>query len=85
MKYNLKELRLRVYSEHTFEGGKMDLELQIIHEIDDESKSVLPTTKYGYKLGIAVLFSTSRDKNKNNSILSPKRNYLFFIYFQKII
>ena len=61
VKYNLKELRLRVYSEHTFEGGKMDLELQIIHEIDDESKSVLPT-KYGDKLGIAVLFSTSRDK-----------------------
>ena len=62
VKYNLKELRLRVYSEHTFEGGKMDLELQIIHEIDDESKSVLPTTKYGDKLGISVLFSTSRDK-----------------------
>ena len=62
VKYNLKELRLRVYSEHTFEGGKMDLELQIIHVLDDESKSVLPTTKYGDKLGISVLFSISRDK-----------------------
>ena len=63
VKYNLKELRLRVYSEHTFEGGKMDLELQIIHDLDDESKSVLPTTKYGEKLGISVLFSISKDKN----------------------
>ena len=65
VKYNLKELRLRVYSEHTFEGGKMDLELQIIHDLDDESKSVLPTTKYGEKLGISVLFSISKDKKND--------------------
>ena len=61
VKYNLKELRLRVYSEHTFEGGKMDLELQIIHDLDPSSQNIL-SDKYGDKLGIAVLFSTSRDK-----------------------
>lgn len=61
VKYNLKELRLRVYSEHTFEGGKMDLELQIIHDLDPSSQNIL-SDKYGDKLGISVLFSTSRDK-----------------------
>ena len=61
VKYNLKELRLRVYSEHTFEGGKMDLELQIIHDLDPSSQNIL-SDKYGKQLGIAVLFSTSRDK-----------------------
>ena len=64
VKYNLKELRLRVYSEHTFEGGKMDLELQIIHDLDPSSQNIL-SDKYGKQLGIAVLFSTSRDKKND--------------------
>ena len=29
--YDLKELRLHVYSEHTFQGHKTDMELQLIH------------------------------------------------------
>ena len=32
--YTLKELRLHVYSEHTFQGHKMDMELQLIHELN---------------------------------------------------
>lgn len=59
IKYNLKELRLRVYSEHTFEGGKMDLELQIIHEIDS---TVRLGSIFGNYLGISILFSATRDK-----------------------
>ena len=39
----------------------MDLELQIIHDLDISSQNIL-SDKYGDKLGIAVLFSISRDK-----------------------
>ena len=61
--YDLKEIRLRYYSEHTFGGFKTDLEIQLMHDLTDgQSGSGAPE-----KIGIAILFSTIRDK-KNKLI-----------------
>ena len=67
--YTLKELRLHVYSEHTFQGHKMDMELQLIHELntgitDPTLVASFPSDHYK-NLNMAVLFSTARDKKSD--------------------
>ena len=59
--YDLKELRLHVYSEHTFEGHKMDLELQLVHQRNDD-KTVIESKELDRYLTMSVLFSIARDK-----------------------
>ena len=60
--YKPYALRLRVYSEHTFEGTKMDMEIQIMHNIAThaQSSSTVPS-----KIGLAVLFSIARNKHSS--------------------
>ena len=62
--YDLKELRLHVYSEHTFEGHKMDLELQLVHEknSDKTDQSIVGSDELNDFLTMSVLFSIARDK-----------------------
>ena len=62
--YDLKELRLHVYSEHTFEGHKMDLELQLVHEknLDKTDQSIVKSKELNEFLTMSVLFSIARDK-----------------------
>ena len=62
--YDLKELRLHVYSEHTFEGHKMDLELQLVHEknSDKTDQSIVGSDELNNFLTMSVLFSIARDK-----------------------
>ena len=62
--YDLKELRLHVYSEHTLEGHKMDLELQLVHEMnsDKTDESIRGSTELNQDLTMSVLFSIARDK-----------------------
>ena len=58
--YNPKTLRLRVFSEHTFEKTKMDMEIQIMHELSDITNNKLPQ-----RIGLAVLFSIARNKKSS--------------------
>jgi carbonic anhydrase len=58
--YNPKTLRLRVFSEHTFEKTKMDMEIQIMHELSDITNIKLPQ-----RIGLAVLFSIARNKKSS--------------------
>ena len=60
--YKPYALRLHVYSEHTFEGTKMDMEIQIMHNIATpvQSPSIVPS-----KIGLAVLFSVARNKHSS--------------------
>ena len=60
--YKPYALRLRVYSEHTFEGTKMDMEIQIMHNIAThaQSSSTVPS-----KIGLALLFSIARNKHSS--------------------
>ena len=60
--YKPYALRLHVYSEHTFEGRKMDMEIQIMHNIamPPQSPSIVPS-----KIGLAVLFSIARNKHSS--------------------
>ena len=62
--YDLKELRLHVFSEHTFEGHKMDLELQLVHEKNNEKtdESIKDSQELDNFLTMSVLFSIARDK-----------------------
>jgi carbonic anhydrase len=59
--YKPYALRLHVYSEHTLEGMKMDMEIQIMHEYP------LPQIPTGLskKVGLAVLFSVARNKHSS--------------------
>jgi carbonic anhydrase len=59
--YKPYALRLHVYSEHTLEGMKMDMEIQIMHEYP------LPQVPTGLskKVGLAVLFSVARNKHSS--------------------
>lgn len=34
--YTLKQVQLHIYSEHTFQDNKMDLEIQLIHKLEEE-------------------------------------------------
>ena len=87
--YDLEEIRLHVYSEHTFQGHKMDMELQLIHSISttktaQEIQDILPDDYR--KLNMAVLFSTARDKKsdfvddiieEDEDIIKEKDKYSF--------
>ena len=57
IKYNLNAIYLKVYSEHSFEGRKMDLEFQLVHTIVGTSIDGHPDT-----LIMSVLFSIAKDK-----------------------
>ena len=60
--YKPYALRLHVYSEHTFEETKMDMEIQIMHNLAPtaQSPSIVPN-----KIGLAVLFSIARNKHSS--------------------
>lgn len=60
-KYNPKTLRLRVFSEHTFEKTKMDMEIQIMHELSSD----ITNNKLPQRIGLAVLFSIARNKKSS--------------------
>ena len=60
--YEPEKLRLRVFSEHTFEGMKMDMEIQIMHTLPKDKQS---TDKLPKRIGLAVLFSTARNKKRS--------------------
>ena len=60
--YDLNELRLHVFSEHTFEGHKMDLELQLVHTLNEEKTDPSLITQLDKYLSMSVLFSIARDK-----------------------
>ena len=60
--YKPYALRLRVYSEHTFEGTKMDMEIQIMHNLSTSAKS---SSTVPSKIGLAVLFSIARNKHSS--------------------
>ena len=62
VQYNLKEIYLKVYSEHSFEGRKMDLEFQLVHTLVGTPINNHPNT-----LIMSVLFSIAKDK-KNSLI-----------------
>ncbi len=57
IEYNLKAIYLKVYSEHSFEGKKMDLEFQLVHTIVGNPIDGHPDT-----LIMSVLFSIAKDK-----------------------
>lgn len=59
--YKPYALRLHVYSEHTFEGMKMDMEIQIMHEY----QSTQIPNGLSKKVGLAVLFSVARNKHSS--------------------
>ena len=59
--YKPYALRLHVYSEHTFEGMKMDMEIQIMHEYH----STQIPKGLSQKVGLAVLFSVARNKHSS--------------------
>ena len=61
--YTLKELRLHVYSEHTFQGHKMDMELQLIHELNTVKTD--PT--------LVASFPSDHYKNLNMAVLLPQQ------------
>ena len=62
VEYNLNAIYLKVYSEHSFQGRKMDLEFQLVHTLVGASIDKHPNT-----LIMAVLFSIGKDK-KNKLI-----------------
>ena len=59
--YKPYALRLHVYSEHTLEGMKMDMEIQIMHEYH----STQIPKGLSQKVGLAVLFSVARNKHSS--------------------
>ena len=59
--YKPYALRLHVYSEHTLEGMKMDMEIQIMHELALSQ----PPKGLSKKVGLAVLFSVARNKHSS--------------------
>jgi carbonic anhydrase len=55
--YDAKKLRLHIFSEHTFDDTKNDIEIQIMHKKEINSKSICPEN-----LGISIFFSTQNNK-----------------------
>ena len=81
--FDLKELRLHVYSEHTFEGHKMDLELQLVHQLNEDKSEVDNVNKH---LTMSILFSIARNKKskfiediieENEDITDERLRYTF--------
>ena len=58
--YDAKKLRVHVFSEHTFEDVKNDIEIQIMHKKEYNSKAICPDN-----LGISIFFSSQNDKVSN--------------------
>ena len=58
--YDAKKLRLHIFSEHTFEDVKNDIEIQIMHKKAYNSKSICPDN-----LGISIFFSSQNNIKSN--------------------
>lgn len=71
VKYDLKEVAFHIFSEHTFENKKNELEMQIIHEIDlstdgyfisPDSKKFIPLYS-NTVLVVSILFTIGNNKD----------------------
>jgi len=58
--YNAKKLRVHIFAEHTFENNKNDIEIQIMHKKEINSKFICPDN-----LGISIFFSSQNNKVSN--------------------
>ena len=58
--YNAKKLRVHIFAEHTFENNKNDIEIQIMHKKESNSKLICPDN-----LGISIFFSSQNNKVSN--------------------
>ena len=58
--YDAKKLRVHVFSEHTFEDVKNDIEIQIMHKKEYNAKAICPDN-----LGISIFFSSQNNKVSN--------------------
>ena len=58
--YNAKKLRVHIFAEHTFENNKNDIEIQIMHKKEFNSKFICPDN-----LGISIFFSSQNNKVSN--------------------
>ena len=71
--YIANKLRVHVYSEHSFELGKYDIEIQFMHfleENNNEDKKI----KYPKNLGISIFFSSQNNKESNTISQFYKEN-----------
>ena len=73
VKYNLDAIYLKVYSEHSFQGRKMDLEFQLVHTLVGTPINNHPNT-----LIMSVLFSIAKDKKNSliDQIISEDKDEL---------
>ena len=58
--YNAIKLRVHIFAEHTFENNKNDIEIQIMHKKESNSKLICPDN-----LGISIFFSSQNNKVSN--------------------
>ena len=58
--YNTIKLRVHIFAEHTFENNKNDIEIQIMHKKEINSKFICPDN-----LGISIFFSSQNNKVSN--------------------
>ncbi len=58
--YDAKKLRVHIFSEHTFEDVKNDIEIQIMHKKEYNAKAICPDN-----LGISIFFSSQNNKVSN--------------------
>ena len=71
--YIANKLRVHVYSEHSFESGKYDIEIQVMHfleENNNEDKKI----KCPKNLGISIFFSSQNNKESNTISQFYKEN-----------
>lgn len=73
--FSLQDIRFHVYSEHTFEGMKTELEMQLIHKwIPNNDIEKQPDIEY---LGIAILFSATWDEDSELLSVLAKAKDIF--------
>lgn len=77
VKYDLKEITFHVFSEHTFEGKKNELEMQIIHGLDESTDNYTPPSSPGQPVNdpiplnsnkylvVSILFSIENDQESD--------------------
>ena len=78
-KYIAKKLRVHIFSEHSFELGKYDIEIQVIHfleENNNEDKKI----KCPKNLDISIFFSSQNNKESNTISQFYKENKDEIIY-----
>jgi carbonic anhydrase len=69
LKYQPKKIFVRIFSEHSFENLKYDIELQIFHELlgydENENENILENLNCSKFLWVSIFFDSGRDKKSN--------------------